>query len=403
MKMKILQIAPQVPLPLDDGGRLGIYGITKSLADRGHEIHLVCYRKNIEQKWAEKELRKICIPYILNVQTDDKLFSVLLNFFSPVPYNISKFIRKEMEEFLIKFFKKNKVDLVHIDHLHLGWTIGIIRRYSNVPVVLREHNFETNIMRRFNEQVFNHVIKLYSRIQLNKIIRYEPLLCEKFNKCIMITKKDEEELLKLNSKVKTTVIPAGVEDFLIERKINVKKIPYSLFHIGSLEWQPNYDGLKWFLKNIFPELLKRLPQIKLYIYGKASDKISIPGSLKNNIINAGYVNDIWNAVGDKQLAVVPLRIGSGIRLKILEMLAQGIPVISTSVGKEGIDAIDKGHLFIADSADEFLIKIISFFQYVYNIDDISRNARSLVAKKYSWKIIGELFEKEYFNLLKDHK
>ncbi len=400
MKMKILQISPQVPLPLDDGGRLGIYGITKSLAERGHEIHFVCYRKNIEQTWAEKELRKICIPYILNVQTDDKLFSVLLNFFSPVPYNISKFIRKEMEEFLIEFLKKNKVDLVHIDHLHLGWTIDVIRRYSNAPVILREHNFETNIMRRFSGQASNPVVKLYSGIQLNKIIRYEPLFCQKFDKCIMITKKDEQELLTLNHKIKTAVIPAGVEDFLIEKKINTNKIPYSLFHIGSLEWLPNYDGLKWFLEKILPPIVKSLPQVKLYIYGKASDKIFIPKSLSDNVIVEGYVEDIWQAVSDKQLAIVPLRIGSGIRLKILEMLAQGINIISTSVGKEGIDVIDKEHLLVADSADEFLIKTTNFFQDAYKRGDISRNARSLVAKKYSWKIIGELFEKEYCSLIR---
>ncbi|MGA8263301.1 MAG: glycosyltransferase family 4 protein [Ignavibacteriaceae bacterium] len=398
--MKILQIAPQVPLPLDDGGKLSIYGITKSLAKLGHKIHFVCYRKNTDRDWAQKELEKICIPHILDVQTENRVFPALLNFFSPVPYNISKFIRKEMENFLIDFFKDNNVDIVHIDHLHLAWTVEVLRKITTAPVILREHNFETNIMKRFSEYQKNIILKKYSEIQFKKLNKYEPEICSKFDKCIMITRKDEEEILSLNSSIKTTVISAGVEKSLLNLAVGVPKERCSLFHLGPLEWLPNLDGLQWFVERIFPKIIEKFPDVRLYIYGKDSENFEVSALLSKNIMKVGYVENLWAELKNKQLCVVPLRIGSGIRLKILELLAQGHNIVTTSIGKEGIDATDGKELIVADSESEFVEKIEAYFNGGYNNNELSLNSVELIKKKYCWETIGAHFEEEYLKLLK---
>ena len=396
--MKILQLSPQVPLPLDNGGRIGIYGILKHVAERGNEIYFAAYQKEYDRKLAESTLQKFCHPFIIDANTENRTFSAFLNLFSKVPYNISKFKTLELEKFLIDFFKKHKIDIVHVDHLHLGWTIDLIKNIADIPVVLREHNLELKIMQRFSEQQKNFFLKQYSELQYKKFVSYEPTLAEKFDKCIMVSEEDEQTLLKMNPNVKTTTIPVGVEkELLIIKKKDV--IPYSIFHLGSMSWLPNLDGLKWYLGEIFPRIISFLPKVTLYLYGAGTDKLKIPSSMEKNIVKTGYVKDIWSTINNKQLAIVPLRIGSGIRVKIIEMLATGQNIISTSIGKEGISVSDGNDILIADTADEFVDKTIKYFNNYYDTTKISLEAKNTIAENYTWEKIAERFEIEYKKLL----
>lgn len=398
MALNILQISPQVPYPLDHGGRISIHGITKGLFQRGHKINLVSYLNNADKSSAENYLKMICSPHLLNVNTSNRILSAVRNLNSPIPYNISKFITLELESFLKDFLAHQKVDLVHIDYLHLGWAIELIKSYCDVPVVLRQHDLHFKLMKRFYENENNPLIKYFAFLQYKKFLTYEPNLCEKFDKCIMITKADEKELLSLNSKIKTQVISIGVEEKLLEMRPS-PKIPFSMFHLGPLDWLPNKDGLQWFLLNIFPIVISRIPEAKLYVYSSGSDKLKIDKSLRKNVILRGYVNNIWEEVKDKELLIVPLRIGSGIRVKIIEMLAAGQLIITTNVGKEGIDAVDGKHLFVSDHPTEFADKIISFFKNDFDKEQLSINAKNLIRDKYTWSKIAEEFEKVYIELI----
>jgi glycosyltransferase involved in cell wall biosynthesis len=393
--MRILQIAPQIPIPLDDGGRIGIFGIMKYLSLRGHEVHFVAYRKDSDKGWAERELSKFCKPYILDVNTENKFVPALLNLFSAIPYNISKFIRKELADFLIEFLSETKVDVVHVDHLHLSWTVELIRKYSDAPVFLREHNLEMQIMERFSQEQKNPLLRFYANHQFRKLRKYEVEQCSKFNNCLMISRTDEQNLLRTNSRIKTSIIPAGVESYLLNEK-KQKVIPYSLAHIGSLNWLPNLDSANWFINDILPDLSQTFPDIKLYIFGKGDmNKLKISAAVKKNVIAAGYVENIFEALRDKALVVVPLRIGGGIRIKVLEMLAAGNALISSSIGKEGIEVKDGEHLLVADSAEEFKVKIIDFFTGKINVEKLQQNGRSFVAENYTWEKIAEKLEKVY--------
>ncbi len=397
--MKILQISPQVPVPPTDGGKIGIYGITKGLFERGHQIDFVCYRKHSNYEYSFNELKKICTPHILNVQTDNSIWGALRNYFSPVPFNVSKYITREMSEFLSDFFRSNKPDIVHIDHLHLGWVIDEIRKYTSVPVCMRGHNLEMQIMRRFYEKQNNIFLRSFSKKQYRKLVKYEPNLLEKFDKCIMISNEDEETLLKMNSKVKTTIIPAGVDKRLLKsRKKKIK--PFSIIHIGHTDWFPNYDGLEWFVNEIFPEVVRKYPLANLYIYGGGNTKnFPVPQYLKKSITVIGFVEDIWKEIENKALAIVPLRIGGGIRIKIIEMLAAGQPIVTTSIGKEGLNAIDMQHLLVADSREEFVDKISLFFDGELNIQEMIKNGKDFIESNFTWEIISQNFECVYQELI----
>lgn len=392
--MRILQIAPQVPFPLDDGGKIGIYNITKYLSLRGHEIDFVCYRKHSDYDSSYSALKEICNPFILDVQTDNNFFNALINLFSPVPYNVSKFYSSILEKFLRQRLKTAKYDVAHIDHLHMAWVVKILKDEFNIPCVLRQHNLEMMIMKRFFENSSNSLLKIFSGYQFKKFLKYEPQLCSEFDSVAMITPEDETEILKLNKRINSTIIPAGVDEKLLSLKKD-KPEPFSIFFIGSLEWLPNADSIKWFLDDIFPKVVEKIPEIKLFVYGKKSESLFVADNLKNNVRIEGYVDDIWKKIMDKELAIVPLRIGGGMRIKIVELLAAGQNVIATSIGAEGIPVENEKHLLVADDADSFANTIINFFNNKYDKEKMIANSKKFIEEKFTWSIMAEKFEKVY--------
>jgi glycosyltransferase involved in cell wall biosynthesis len=169
---------------------------------------------------------------------------------------------------------------------------------------------------------------------------------------------------------------------------------FSIAHVGSLEWYPNLDGLEWFLNNIFPLIIKIIPESKLYIYGSSKPKgFVFPDEVAGNIIWVGFVENLWKELANKSVCVVPLRIGSGIRIKILELMTAGIPVVTTSIGKEGIDAENGIHLLIEDEAGRFSQKIIDIFDGKIITETLILKSRELIKSKYTWDIVIEKFEK----------
>lgn len=397
--MNILLITPQIPFPLVDGGKKSIFGLIKYLSKRGHKIDLVTYRKHADSSSANENLSQFCTPYILDIQTDNNIIDAIGNLFSQVPYNFSKYQCSEMENFLGNLLNRRSYDLIQVHNSHMAWVIDSIKKIRNIPSVLRQENVEMMIMRRFTENEKNIFKRTYAKIQLSKLLRYEPQICEKFDKCIMISNHDENLLKKMNPKIKACSIPSGVD--FDELEINDSpKLKYSLAHIGNLNWLPNRDSLQWFLNDIFPEIVSKFPESKLFIYGGGDfQKIKYDRSLQKNIIVKGYVENIWQELSDKSLSIIPLRVGSGIRIKILEMLALGLPIITTEIGKEGIDVRDGEELLIAHSAEDFVDKIQRFFHHDSYGKQLSQRGRLFVKKYYDWNNIVNEFERVYSSIV----
>lgn len=397
--MNILQLSPQTPFPLNAGAKVGIYGTTKSLRNLGHEITFLTYRKEVDKKQALPKLSEICEPILLEYMANNTLFGAFINMFSGIPYNIWKYKTKLMADEIKKVLRSKSIDIVHIDHLHMAWAIDVVKREANIPVVLRQHNLEMKIMKRFCENENSIILKKYSELQYSKFIKYEPKECQKFDKVIMITKNDEDELLSLNKKINTCVIPVGVEAKMLDKKMPIEKIPFSIFHIGPMDWFPNYDGLRWYLDEVFPIIVNQIKDVKLFLYSKGVEKLNISDNIKNNVIVVGNVDDLWKHVEDKQLAIVPLRIGSGMRTKIIEMMGYGQNILSTSIGHEGIEVTNEKNILTADTPEDFAKKTIDYFYNKYDHSKLSENAKDLVRQKYTWEIIGRQFENVYQSVI----
>lgn len=388
--MKVLYISPQIPYPLTDGGKISIYSSIKSLALLGHNIDFFAYAKNTKKNEAYDELKKICNPYFLDIDTPYTITGAIKNLFSNLPYNVEKYHRYDILPVFDKYFENNKPEIVFLNNIHMAWLYDYIK--SKVPdakIILREENFEAFIMYRFYQNTKNLLLKIYSYIQYKRLLKYETSITEKFDAVIMISQEDEKNIRNYNPRIKTFSIPSAVNT---EVEKSIEKIEKkTLAHVGSLSWEPNYQSLIWFIDNVMPLLIKKFTDVKLYIYGNLANRnIKIPNDLKNNIEIVGFVDDIKKHTLSKEVLVVPLQIGSGIRIKILEFLAWGAVIVSTDIGKEGIDIKDSEHLLIANTPQEFVDKISLVFENKINKQEITENAKIFIKNNYSFEAVAKL-------------
>ena len=134
--MRILQISTYVPYPPTDGGKLSVYGLIKSLAERGHEIDLIAYLKHDDYESSYNNLKEICTPHILDFKTDNSIIGAVKNLFSPIPYNASKYYSKLIQNYTLNLVIEKNFDIIQINHLHLGWLADVLRKVTNVPLVM---------------------------------------------------------------------------------------------------------------------------------------------------------------------------------------------------------------------------------------------------------------------------
>ena len=257
-------------------------------------------------------------------------------------------------------------------------------------------------MKRYSDNISNPFFKFYSSLQHKKLTGYEIQIYSKFDLCVTISDTDLNYLKNHCPEVDAITIPAGVNEklFTYEKK---KVKSHSIAHIGHTDWYPNYDSLKWFISDIFPLILDKYPDSKLYVYGGGNTKnFPLNEKIKKNVNIVGFVEDLWDNLSQIEITVVPLRIGGGIRIKILELLATGNTVVSTSIGKEGIEIRNGKHLFISDTAREFAESIIKIFDG-FDTTQIATNGRKYIEDNYSWTIIAERFEKQYEQVIAQEK
>lgn len=394
--MNILQIAPRVPFPLYDGGKIGIFNITKYLSLRGHKITLLSLTSTKESTELY-ELEKFCKVKIIYANTKNSYFKMLINIFSPLPYTMFKYYNKDFEMELCRLLREESFDIVHIDSLHMAYYVKMVKENFDIPVVLREHNVESVIMRRYSQNETNPVIKAYASMQFRKIYKYESKILQAFDLCLMITKEDEKRIKAMNPLVKTTVVPGGVDTsyfYPLEEPVDEK----ALIFVGTLDWIPNIDGILWFCKSIFPLIKKQEPFAKLYIVGK-NPPPKILALRCESIIVTGFVEDVRPYISKASVFVVPLRVGGGMRIKILEAFSMAKAVVSTSIGCEGIDVENGKDIYIEDNEDKFAKRVVELMRDREKRSEIGRNAFELVKTKYTWETVSELIEGEYNKLI----
>jgi polysaccharide biosynthesis protein PslH len=386
--MKILQLANKFPYPAKDGGSIATMALSKTFAELGHEVTVLAM--NTSKHYADasrlESLRDSGIIFIaVPVNTDISKKALIRNFlFSPLPYNAERFISKEFDLKLQELLSQENFDIIQLEGLYLAPYMKTIRKFSRAKVAMRAHNIEHEIWTRAFRQE-KGLRKVYLHNLSSRIKNLEIKYLNDYDVMIPITARDGEVLKNLGCRLPMHVVPTGVniKDF----GISYKRMEFpSVFHIGALDWIPNQEGVMWFLEKVWPLVQKQFPKVKFYLAGR-----NAPESFKNlpykKVVFLGEVDDAYKLMRSKAVMIVPVLSGSGMRIKIIEGMASGKAIVTTTIGTEGIATRHGENILIEDEPEHFAYEVCKLlFQRDY-YDRIGENARKFVAREYDNKSI----------------
>ena len=263
--------------------------------------------------------------------------------------------------------------------------------------VLTFHNVAFDQSQRISRIEGNLISSLRTWIFARQLFKWEPAYAEKFDQCLVVSEAERKALLGRNPRLKVEVIPNGTDTKKYQR-LEVNQDPPALLFIGSMSYAPCIDGAVYFCNQILPYIRKIFQDIRLWIVG-ASPTSDVVRLADKNIFVTGYVEDVLPYYQRSTLSIVPLRAGGGTRLKILEAMALGRPVVSTTIGCEGLDVVDGKHLLIADEPDKFAEQTIRLLTDKALYNRIVEQARELVVRRYDWDVIAEQSLKAYSKIV----
>jgi len=388
--MKVLQLTHKPPVPSVDGGCLAMRQISSCLLNAGVDVKVL----SIETSKHPVIISEEFIQYQKNtsfesifIDTKITVSKVFKSLSSRSSLQANRFISNEMIRKLELLLLQERFDAVILESVFVGNYIETIRKYSSARIFLRAHNVEYLIWSRLATQTKNPLKKIAYRYLAKSLKRFEFSLFKKIDGYLPITEIDHKFFQKQFPNLSSKVIPFGVNlsDYkYFEKKINENNI--SLFHIGSMNWQPNIEGMNWFLTQVWDKIAEKYPQLSLVIAGKGNKEIFENRNVKKLQV-FDFVENAQDFINEHDIMIVPLLSGSGMRIKIMEGLALGKPIITTTVGAEGIDVTNKENIFIADTPEE-MIKIIDFCaKNIQKCEEIGKNARKLLENQYTQETI----------------
>ncbi|MDT8413189.1 MAG: glycosyltransferase family 4 protein [Vicingaceae bacterium] len=397
--MKILQICHKPPLPAFDGGCKAMHALTEGFLanDISVKILTIATQKHPYQPelFPANYLEQINIEYAF-IDTAIKRKNALANLFSGKSYNISRFYNKNFEELITATLQKEKFDIILLESLYTTPYIAAIRKSSNAKIIYRSHNIEFEIWQRTGNQENNAIKKKYLHFLAKRLKKYEQSILNLVDGIAAITKKDEEQLLALGCKKPITTVPFGINlhDYRLKEIPQEKK----LFHIGSMDWMPNQEAIKWFLNEVWSAIISKEPTATFHLAGKnMPDEIIKLAASMQGIINEGEVENANDFIRNNNIMVVPLFSGSGMRIKIIEAMAMGKLVIGTSVAFEGIAVQHNKNGIIANTANEFKEAILMCLQHPEVVISIGQKARKTIEEQYNNTVIV----KQLINFIKN--
>lgn len=395
--MKILFITQFLPYYPDTGGKIKTWGILKILSKK-RQVFLVSFVDKKEDLVYEKKLREICFgvktfvqPIITQAHRDLKI-KAFLSLLSLKPFRALKHYSKEMEEFIRKINKKQTFDVIYIDHDVMIQYLGAVSTKNKALVFYDEHNISSLAAWRNFLIEKNPIDKLAYLLETTKWVFYEQKYLSHFNHIFAISRLDKKRLIKRGinpKKVSFLPIPIEIEPLF---KFNPKE--KNILFIGLMSWKPNNDGFWWFYKEIFPAIKKEIADVRLTVIGAYPSKsMREAAKIDDNLEFLGYVKNLIPYFKKTSVFIAPIRSGGGIRIKILDALSRGVPVVSTTVGVEGIEAKNKREMIIADRPRVFAQAVIEILEDRKLAQRLSKGGIKFIQNKYSPKRTKRILKK----------
>lgn len=393
--MRILQLCKKFPYPLKDGESIAVSHLSKALQQLGCELTLLSMNTNkhhFDVRHLPAEYNYFESIHTVDVDTSINGWDAFINLIKGTSYHVTRFISEEFNQKLIELLSKNKYDVVQLETLYLAPYIPTIEKYSDAIVSLRAHNIEHEIWERIIEHHPNNWRRWYLTHLTKQLKKYEVDQFEKYDLLIAFTDRDLGKFRKLGYHNGAITSPIGIELKQYKPKVDAQD-RLSITFIGALDWMPNSEALNWFLNKVWKKVNSRHPDFELHVAGR-----NCPEDIKNlklpKVKIHGEVDDSNHFISEHPIMVVPLLSGSGMRVKILEGMALGKVIITTSLGLEGIPASHQENILIADTPEQFIEWIDYLQAHPVEIKRIGQNAVDFVSERYdTYKVAAGLLEK----------
>lgn len=362
-----------------------MHNLTRGLLRAGHAVKVLCIstpKQPLVMEDLPPEYAKSTRIEGIYVDTSVNLVDAFTDLLTADNYNISRFFSPDMDIRLIRLLSEEQFDVVQLESLFMTPYIATIRRYSKARVVLRSHNLEYVIQDRIATGERNFIKRPYRRFLAKQLREYEMAVLDRVDGVVAISPSDADHFKQHGTRTPLVTVPFGVDpdDYPVDDAPSAKAP--SFFHLGSMDWLPNEEGIRWLLQHVWPKVLRKCPGAQLHLAGNKMPKDLIALEMEGVKVK-GRVKNAISYMRKRQVMVVPLFSAGGMRVKIIEGMAMGKAVISTPVGAEGIAHRAGKNILLADTATGFAEHMVALHQDPERAVAIGTEANKLVRANYS--------------------
>jgi glycosyltransferase involved in cell wall biosynthesis len=393
---KVLIVTNRVPYPLKDGGNLAMQAMIEGYHKAGWQVYLLSMntsRHHISRDQLQKLFMHLYRFEWVEFNNNLKWTDIIKNFlFSKEPEHAMRYYSDDFKDKLKEVLTSFNPDVVQVESVYLSTYLPVIKQNSHAVSVLRLHNVEYQIWQSLSKKHKNRFKQIYFNSLTERIRNFERNAWTGYDLLLPITEKDAYLVERLEEVKNIIIAPFSIDIENVKQGNSQEK--WVGYHIGAMDWIPNKEGILWFLNRAWPKIHRSLPSFEFYFAGR-----KMPDEFMNlNIPGIHCMNEVPDAdefIADKKILIVPLWSGGGIRVKILEAMAAGKVVITTSNGIKGIEANPGEHYLLVRKPEEFERAIKWCLENKPAAEKMAENARQLVREKYNQskvirEVIGEL-------------
>jgi glycosyltransferase involved in cell wall biosynthesis len=394
--MRILFMTQLLPLPLDAGPKIRAYYVLRYLVEAGHEVTLICFVRPRDCAQDIRGLRKVCrsvetIPLIRSRLKD--FYHGLHSLFSATPFLILRDQVVLMERRLEQITENRSFDALHADQLWMA-PYGLRVRGATLRV-LDQHNAVFVVFRRMAEHERNSVKRTFLHQEASKLEVFERVTCKLFDRIVWVTEEDRKAVRGSGNEhhPRDRIIPIAIDPFA--RRPVKGSHPFRVTFLGGMHWPPNSEGISWFAERVWPRVAAAVPSSVLTLIGEAPPRELCRQGSNSRVEVTGHISDLEQYLSETAVFVVPIRSGAGMRVKILDAWCWGLPVVSTSVGAEGIKTVAGENLLIADDEKSLVDSVVRVMRERHLARRLSENGRATVEKWYDWRKVYNGWDQIY--------
>jgi sugar transferase (PEP-CTERM/EpsH1 system associated) len=392
--VRILWLKTELLHPVDKGGRIRTYNMLRELK-RDHQITYLALNDGSagakERALATEYCHElVCVPHRARAKFSVGFYMELAtNLVSPLPYFMKKYQSAVMRSEIERLLRQERFDVLVCDFLQPSVNVPA---KLDVPTVLFQHNVEAMIWQRHYQVQRNPLKKAYLYNQWRKTNAYERSACGRFDLVIAVSAEDRKTMQKEYALERVADIPTGVDTSYFQPRPDVSQQRHNLVFTGSMDWLPNEDAIRYFIEEIMPLIRQSVPDVTLTVVGRNPYPSLIALSKRNpSVIVTGRVDDVRPYMDRAVAYVVPIRIGGGTRLKIYEAMAMAKPIVSTTIGAEGLPVRHERELLLADTPESFAAAVVRLLTAEDFAQALGRRAAAAVVEQFGWDRVAAKF------------